>query len=259
MSYVNPLHERLAAGGVIRGAWMSSPSVVTAEAAAGVGFDYVCVDLQHGAVDYADAVPMFAVIQAQGAVPMARLVKNEWTSIGKILDAGALGIVVPMVNTAAEAAAVVAATRYPPRGGRSFGPVRGSVAVGSRDIADLEQIFVAVMVETKTGLDNVDEIAATEGVDAVYVGPVDLALALGLPGDYESHEPAHVEAVARIRQACTTAGKVAGIHCGDGAMAGRRLAQGFRMTTVINDVALVRSAGAIELARAVVTPEAGAR
>jgi len=256
MSYTNPLRERLAAGGVLRGAWMWSPSVVIAEAAAGAGFDYVGVDLQHGAVDYVDAVPMFAAIQAQGAAPIARLVKNEWTSIGKILDAGALGIVVPMVNTAAEAAAVVAATRYPPRGGRSFGPVRGQVAIGSREPADLEQVFIAVMVETKTGLDNVDAIAATEGVDAVYVGPVDLALALGVPGDYESHEPVHVEAVARIRQACTAAGKIAGIHCSDGAMAGRRLTQGFRMTTVINDVALMRSAGAAELARAVAAPKA---
>lgn len=251
MNYINPLRERLAAGKVLRGAWISSPSMVTAEAIAGLGFDYVCADMQHGVIDYTDAVPMFAAIQAQGAVPIARLLANEWTSIGKIVDAGALGIVVPMVNTAAEAAAVVEATRYPPRGKRSFGPTRASVAIGSRDIADLEQVFIAVMVETKTGLDNVEEIAATEGVDAVYVGPNDLALALGVPGDYEPQDPVHLEALARIRQACAAAGKIAGIHCVNGAMAGRRLTQGFRMTTVINDVALVRSAGAVELAQAV--------
>lgn len=254
MSFVNPLRRRLASGGVLRGAWLSSPSLVTAEAVAAAGFDYVCVDLQHGAIDYADAVPLFAMIQARGPVPLARLLDHDATTIGKYLDAGALGVVVPMVETAAEAAAVVAATRYPPRGRRSFGPIRAATAVGSYEAADLEQVFTAVMVETKTGLDNVADIAATPGVDAIYVGPFDLALALGLPGDYESDNPAHVDAVARVQRACAQAGIAAGIHCRDGAMAGRRLTQGFRMTTVIDDVTLVRSAAAIELARAVGVP-----
>lgn len=251
MSFTNPLRATLASGGVIRGAWIASPSVVTAEAVAAIGYDYVSVDLQHGAVDYTDAVPMFAAIQGQGSTPMARMPNNDFAAIGKVLDAGALGIVVPLVETAEDAAAAVAATRYPPHGGRSYGPVRGSVATGSRDPRDLEQVFVAVMVETALGLDNVGAIAATPGLDAIYVGPADLALALGLPPAYERPEPEHAAAIERIRMACHQHGIVAGVHCADGAMAGRRLAQGFRMTTVIQDVALVRSAGAAELALAV--------
>ena len=251
MSVTNPLRTTLASGAPIRGAWIASPSLVIAEAVAGIGYDYVCVDLQHGAVDQADTAPLFAAIQAQRSTPMARLPKNDFALIGKVLDGGALGIVVPLVETAQDAAAAVAATRYPPGGGRSYGPIRGSVAMGSADPRDLEQIFVAVMVETQLGLDNVEAIAATPGLDALYVGPADLALALGLPPAYERPEPEHAAAIDRIRLACDRAGIVAGIHCAGGAMASRRLAQGFRMTTVIQDVALVRAAGAAELVKAV--------
>ena len=98
MSFTNPLRATLASGGVIRGAWIASPSVVTAEAVAAIGYDYVSVDLQHGAVDYTDAVPMFAAIQGQGSTPMARMPNNDFAAIGKVLDAGALGIVVPLVD-----------------------------------------------------------------------------------------------------------------------------------------------------------------
>src|SRR5690606_38044485 len=163
---------------------------------------YVCVDMQHGAVDYSDAVGMLQAIHAQGATPIARVPSNDLATIGKVLDAGALGVVVPLVNTAEEAAAAVAACRYPPNGGRSFGPVRASTVIGSRDPRDLEQIVVAVMVETREGLDNVDEIAATPGLDAIYVGPADLALALDLPPAYERPEPVPTEAIDTLREAC---------------------------------------------------------
>lgn len=250
MTFTNPLQDARHTSTTLRGAWCASPSAAMAEAVASVGFDYVCVDMQHGVVEYADAVHMFMAIAGQGSTPIARLVANDPALIGKVIDAGALGVVVPLVNTADEAAAAVAATRYPPRGGRSFGPVRASVATGSKAIADLEKIFVAVMVETAEGLDNVNEIAAVDGLDAIYCGPADLALAIGLEPAYERPEPEHEAAIQRIRQACHDHGIIAGIHCADGAMASRRLAQGFQMTTVMNDLALVRSAGAAELAAA---------
>lgn len=250
MSFVNPLTAAWDAGGVVRGGWCTSPSAVVAEAMASAGFDYVCVDLQHGAVDYADAVHMFQAVEARGAVPIARVPSNDLGTIGKVLDAGALGVVVPLVDDAEQAAAAVAACRYPPRGRRSFGPVRASTVVGSRAVEDLDRVVVAVMVETREGLAEVDRIAATPGLDAIYVGPSDLSLALGLPPAFEHDAPEHVDAVRRIREACDAAGVVAGIHCADGAMAARRLAQGFRMTTVATDLALVRSGAAAELARA---------
>lgn len=250
MPFENPLTAAWADGGVVRGGWCFSPSAVVAEAMASVGFDYVCVDLQHGAIDYPDAVHMFQAIGGQGAAPVARVPSNDLGAIGKVLDAGALGVIVPLVDTADEAEAAVAACRYPPRGRRSFGPVRAATVVGSRAVEDLDRVVVAVMVETREGLANLDAIVATPGLDAVYVGPSDLSLALGLPPLFEHDDAEHVDAVRRIREACDAAGVVAGIHCGDGAMASRRLAQGFRMVTVTTDLPLVRAGAAAELARA---------
>lgn len=247
MPFVNPLTAAWDRGDVVRGAWCASPSAVVAEAVASTGYDYVCVDLQHGAVDYSDAVPMIQAIHGQGAVPIARVPSNDLATIGKILDAGALGVVVPLVNNAEEAARAVAACRYPPRGGRSFGPVRASTAVGSKDVEDLNQVVVAVMVETREGLENVDEIAATPGLDVIYCGPADLSLALDLPPAYEHEAEVHTKAVDRIREACDQQGIVAGVHCVGGPMASRRVSQGFRMTTVVNDLQLVRSGATAEL------------
>lgn len=248
MSFENPLRTIWARGGTARGAWCSSPSAVVAETVASTGYDYVCVDLQHGAVDYPDAVHMLLAIGGQGATPIVRVPVNDAAVLGKVLDAGALGVVVPLVDTAEQAAAAVAACRYPPRGGRSYGPVRAATVTGSRDVADLDQVVVAVMVETLEGLANVDDIAAVQGLDAIYVGPADLSLVLGLPPAYEHDSAEHVEAVGTILGACQRHGIVAGVHCADGAMAARRVAQGFRMVTVVNDLVLIRSGAAAQLA-----------
>jgi len=250
MSFTNPLKAAKGTSQILRGAWVAAPSAANAGGVAGIGYDYVCVDMQHGLAELSDAVTMFMAIAGQGPTPIARLVANDPALIGKVLDAGALGIVVPLVNTPEEAAAAVAATRYPPRGGRSFGPVRAQIATGSKAVADLEEIFVAVMVETAQGLERVEEIAAVEGVDAIYCGPADLALAMGIEPAYERPEQEHIDAIERIRKACVDNGIIAGVHCADGAMASRRVAQGFQMTTIMNDLALLRSAGAAELARA---------
>ncbi|SOD98985.1 HpcH/HpaI aldolase family protein [Blastococcus haudaquaticus] len=244
----NTLQALWDAGGAVRGAWCAAPSSVTAEAVASVGYDYVCLDMQHGAIGYADAVPMLQAVSGRGATPIVRVGANDPAEIGKVLDAGALGVVVPMVGSAEEAARAVAACRYPPRGRRSYGPVRAATVFGSRAVADLEQVVCAVMVETEEGLDRVDEIAGTEGVSAIYVGPSDLALALGLPPAYEHDDPAHQQAIERIREACDRHGVIAGIHCDGGAMASRRLQQGFRMVTVVNDLVTLRNGVAAELA-----------
>lgn len=247
MAFENPLRAAWNRGDVVRGAWCTSPSSVVAETIASAGYDYVCVDLQHGAVDYSDAVHMLQAISGQGATPIARVPANDAATIGKVLDAGALGVVVPLVNNAEEAARAVAACRYPPLGGRSYGPVRAATVMSSRDVADLNQVVVAVMVETREGLENVEEIAATPGLDAIYVGPADLALALDLPPAYERPEAAHIEAIDTIRRACERHGVIAGVHCVGGEMAARRMAQGFRMTTLVNDLGLVRAGAVAEL------------
>ncbi|MFK5581830.1 HpcH/HpaI aldolase family protein [Serinicoccus sp. LYQ131] len=248
MTFTNPLRATWDRGETAKGAWCASPSAVVAEALATVGFDYVCADMQHGVADYSDVVPMMQAISGQGATPVVRVPANDAAIIGRVLDAGALGVIVPLVSTPEDAARAVAACRYPPLGGRSYGPVRASTVTGSKDPADLNQVICAVMVETQEGLDRVDEIAATPGVDVIYVGPADLSLALGLPPAYEHEDPVHADAVAKIQSACDRHGVVAGVHCTGGEMGARRISQGFRMTTLVNDLALVRSGGTHELA-----------
>ena len=250
MPFTNPLRTLWSTGGTAFGAWCATNSVVSAEAVAAAGYDYVCVDLQHGAVSYSDALPMLVAIAGRGSVPVCRVPANDAGVIGKVLDAGALGVVVPLVSSPEEAARAVAACRYPPRGIRSYGPVRASIVTGSRDVVELEQVVCAVMVETLEGLERVDEIAATPGLDAVYVGPADLALALGLAPGYQRPEPEHEAAIQAIARACRRHGITMGIHCDGGELAARRRAQGAQMITVVNDLALVRSGAAAELALA---------
>ncbi len=158
----------------------------------------MCVDQQHGVVDYASMVPMLQAIGAAGAAPITRVLSKDPYEIMKVLDAGALGVIVPLIDNAAEAERAVAACRYPPRGNRSYGPVRASHVIGSRDPEELAgEVLCIVMVETREGLERVEEIAATPGLDGIYVGPADLALSLGLFPTTKVTEPEHMEAVRR--------------------------------------------------------------
>lgn len=250
MPYSNPLRAAWDAGQTTFGAWCSIPSSVATEMVATAGFDYVCVDMQHGAIGYTSAVPMLQAAAARQTPAVVRVPSSDPAVIMKVLDAGAHGVIVPLVSTAEQAERAVSACRYPPRGTRSFGPIRAALTTGSRDVADLDQVVCLVMVETAEGLANVEAIAATDGLDGIYIGPSDLALALGLPPAYEHTAEAHVQAVRQIREACDRQGIVAGMHCDGGAMAARRHQQGFRMITVGADGVFMRAQAARELAAA---------
>lgn len=179
---------------------------------------------------------------------MTRVLANEAGVIGRVLDAGALGVIVPLVNDAEEAARAVAACQYPPGGVRSYGPVRAAEVVGSKDLEDLDgEVLCFVMVETREGLEQVEEIAATPGLDGIYIGPSDLAISLGLAPTLEITEKAHVEAVWRIREACQRYGIVCGIHCGSGEWARKHAETGFDMVTVTMDTKLLTEAARREL------------
>src|SRR5215207_10499160 len=168
---------------------MTVPGSIGAEILAGAGVDYVCVDQQHGVIDYDSMVPMFQAIRAEGAAPITRVLSNDPFLIMKALDAGSWGVIVPLVNSAEDAARAASACRYPPQGIRSFGPVRAAGVIGSRDPEKLGgEVLCLVMVETREALERVDEIAATPGVDGIYIGPADLALSLGLPPTLEIME-----------------------------------------------------------------------
>jgi 4-hydroxy-2-oxoheptanedioate aldolase len=224
------------------------PGSFGAELVASAGVDYVCVDQQHGIIDYDSMVPMLQAIRAAGAAPITRVLSNDPFLIMKALDAGVWGVIVPLVNNAEDAARAVSACRYPPRGMRSYGPVRAASVIGSRDPADLgEEVLCLVMVETREALERVEEIARTPGVDGIYIGPSDLALSLGLAPTLDVTEDTHVEAVNRIREACHRNGIVAGIHARLGEWARRHAEAGFDIVTVATDAALLRSAALREL------------
>jgi 4-hydroxy-2-oxoheptanedioate aldolase len=242
MASNNPLLTAWNAGRKTYGVWLTTPGSVQAEIVARQGLDYVCVDYQHGLIDHGAAVPMMQGIAAGGGTPIARVGWNDATRIMQVLDAGAVGVVVPMVNDAAEAAAAVAACKYPPAGMRSYGPVRAKDTFGTADPDELADVACIVMVETADGIKNVGDIAATPGVDAVYIGPSDLALAMGYK---PNHVPPHedfLQVIRDILQACRDNGIAAGIQAASGSIASGYTDQGFDMITVASDAAILASA-----------------
>ena len=227
---------------------MTVPGSIGAEILAGAGVDYVCVDQQHGVIDYDSMVPMVQAIRAEGAAPITRVLSNDPFLIMKAFDAGAWGVVVPLINDAGEAARAVSACRYPPRGMRSYGPVRAAGVIGSRDPEDLGgEVLCLVMVETREALERVEEIAATPGLDGIYIGPADLALSLGLSPTLDIQEGEHAEAVERIREACHANGIAAGIHSASGEWAKRHVEAGFDIVTVATDATILRAAALREV------------
>jgi 4-hydroxy-2-oxoheptanedioate aldolase len=249
VTHPNPLKAAWAEGRTAYGLWSVVPGSFGAEILAETGPDYVCVDQQHGAIDYDAMVPMLQAVRAGGAASITRVLSGDPFLIMKALDAGAWGVIVPLVNSAEDAARAVSACRYPPQGIRSFGPVRAAGVIGSRDPEDLGgEVLCLVMVETREALERVDEIAATPGLDGIYIGPSDLALSLGLSPTLEIKEDEHVEAVRRIREACHEHGIAAGIHSPSGEWARRHAESGFDMLTVATDAPLLRGAAGRELA-----------
>jgi 4-hydroxy-2-oxoheptanedioate aldolase len=247
----NPIREIWAGNRPAFGLWSVMPGTIGAEILAKAGADYVCVDQQHGVIDYGSMAPMFQVIRAGGAAPITRVLSNDPFLIMKALDAGSWAVIVPLVNSAEDAARAVSACRYPPQGIRSFGPVLAAGVIGSRDPEELGgEVLCLVMVETREALERVDDIAATPGLDGIYIGPSDLALSLGLPPTLEIMEGEHEAAVRRIREACHQHGIAAGIHAPSGEWARRHAQAGFDLITVASDAPLLRGAASLEMTTA---------
>jgi 4-hydroxy-2-oxoheptanedioate aldolase len=232
------------------GLWAGIPSSLTAELAAVAGYDYVCVDMQHGLSDEATMVSMFHATSAAGSVPLARLAWNEPWLIMRALDLGAAGVIVPLVGSRADAELAVRSCRYPPDGERSYGPIRAALVAGSSDPGKLGAAALCiVMIETRNGLDRLEEIAATPGLDGLYIGPSDLSLALGLEPPAIGSQPLE-DAIARVLEVAHAHGLIAGMHCGGGAAARERAEQGFELITVAVDSSLFGSVVTRELAAA---------
>jgi 4-hydroxy-2-oxoheptanedioate aldolase len=231
----NALKALWQAGGVAHGAWLSIPSTISAELVARTGFDYACIDLQHGLVGYETAVQMLQALDLGASAPVVRVPWNEPGIIGRMLDAGAMSIIVPMVNSPAEARAAVAACRYAPAGARSFGPLRPFLRDGARYYGTANaEVACIPMIETAQAVAGLDAILDVPGIDAVYVGPADLSITLGLPPGNNDDRAEFVAALERIVAACRARGIVPGIHA-SAALAARRREMGFRMITVSAD------------------------
>lgn len=232
------LRRRWSEGQPCHGLWNVLPGVVTAEVLASTGADFVVVDLQHGATAESDLPGLTAAITAAGSVPLVRTRSPSFADIGRPLDLGAVGVIVPNVRDADHAREVVAASRHAPQGRRSIGRLFGGA----------DEPLVIVMVETASALDDLDAVLAVEGLDGVYVGPGDLGLALGLASPDRRADLGGVLSAVIAR--ATAAGVPVGVHAYDGEQAGAYAAQGATIVTVAVDAVSLRAVMAQHMDRA---------
>ena len=240
----NRLRTIWKAGGAVINGWLGIANSFSAETMAHQGWDSLVVDLQHGVIDYSGMVPMLQAISTTNVVPIVRVPWLEPGILMKALDAGAYAVICPMVNSREDAEKLVAYTHYAPQGTRSFGPIR-ALLYGGADYPKYanETIVTFAMIETKRALDNLDDILSTPGLDAIYIGPSDLSLALGCAPVFDDVDPPVVEAIDHILARAKAHGVVAGIHNGTPEAALKRIAKGFQFVTIASDARLM-AAGA---------------
>lgn len=238
----NHAKRRLAAGEPSVGTWLALPTPEGAEYVSALGFDWLVVDTEHNPVDIRTLAQMFMAMANSPATPMVRIPWNTPENFKRVLDAGAWGVVVPMVNSRAEAEQAVAAMRYPPLGTRSVGG--GRHALGFDTTADQyfrqanEELLLVVQIEHIQGVEHADEILSVPGVDACFIGPNDLAasMGIGLGVPLESDHPRLVEAIDHVRLTCTKNGVAPGIHCSGAAGTKRRIAEGFLFCAMASEL-----------------------
>jgi 4-hydroxy-2-oxoheptanedioate aldolase len=227
--------------------WLAIPNSFATETMAHQGWDTLTVDMQHGVVDYQAMVTMLQAISTTNTVPIVRVPWLEPGILMKALDAGAYGVICPMVNSREDAQKFVAWTSYAPRGTRSFGPVRALLYGGADYPTHADATIVRfAMIETAQALDNLETILSVEGLDAVYVGPSDLSLSLGCKPVFDDVEPKAAQAIAHIVERAKAHGLQAGIHNGRPDVAKARIALGYRFVTLSSDARLL-AAGSQEL------------
>ena len=233
----NRLRQIWAEGRPALNAWCSLGGAMVAEAMAAQGWDALTIDTQHGVIGYAEMVSMLQAATASGVTPLVRVSWNAPGEIMRALDAGAWGVICPMVSTPAEAAAFVGACRYPPGGFRSYGPTRAALVAGP-DYAHHAnaEVLALAMIETAEGLANVEAVCATPGLDGIYIGPSDLSLSLGGEPSQDSQDPTLLAAFSRVLAACKASGVRAGVHTTSVAYSQQMLAMGFDLVTVGADL-----------------------
>jgi 4-hydroxy-2-oxoheptanedioate aldolase len=242
----NLLKKKIADGVRCLGGWVAIPSPFSVESYAAQGWDCVTLDMQHGSLDINDVVPMLQAINAgSDATPMVRVPWNDPSYIMRVLDAGAYGIICPMINTKAEAEALVRAGRYPPMGERSFGPFRAA-QYGGPDYWQHanDEVLLLAMVETRQAVSNLPEILSVKGLNGVYIGPSDLSLSMGKPPTLDPSDDTVLKAMGIILKETRERGLLASVHTDGAKTAAKRFEEGFQMCTLLNDVRLLATAAA---------------
>ena len=215
------------------------PSGFSAELVSDLGFDFIIIDCQHGLISYDSMVSMLQATSRTAVAPIVRVNRADAASIGACLDAGAAGVIVPMVNGPADALAAVAACRYPPLGSRSWGPVRSSMILPGDANKVNGDVLCVILIETRDALESIEEIVACPGIDAVFIGTADLALSMGLPIGAPSDDLD--VAIVRIREACSAAGVVVGMPVAVERMK-VRFEEGYRFFAIGADYQWLRAA-----------------
>jgi 4-hydroxy-2-oxoheptanedioate aldolase len=240
-------------GEVALNGWITLPDAFATEVFGSAGWDCLSLDLQHGLLDHVSMVECLRAAKARDLPVLVRLPQNDPATIGRVLDAGAAGIICPLVSSAAEVAMLVDACRYPPYGSRSYGPIRsGLYEPPGADVVERsrEAIICLPMIETRGALEAVEAILDVDGVSGVYVGPNDLGLALGLPPRSDREEPEFLAHCTHIAAAARARAKIAGIYCTSAAYAVRAIAMGFTLVTAGTDSKLLAD-GARDTVKAV--------
>lgn len=239
----NAARRTLASGGRILNAWCSIASSHTAEAIAHQGFDTVTIDLQHGAIDYAAAFHMLQAISTTPAVPFVRVPWNEPGLLMKVLDAGAYGVICPMINTKADAERFAGACRYAPAGYRSFGPNRVVQYAGADYWRHAnEEVLLLAQIETEEAVSNAEPILAVPGLDGIYIGPGDLSLSMGAEPKMAPSDARVLAAMADVRERTRAAGKIAGVHTDGPATVLTRYAEGYQFCSMQTDMRMLINA-----------------
>ena len=245
------LARRLREGETVYTGWCAMGASLVAEAIAREGFPAVTIDQQHGLWDIAATVTGIAAIRSGGAAPIVRIPLNSFAVASRALDFGAEGVIAPMINTVADAKAFVGAAKFPPLGERSWGPQRAMTLAGIADpktyLRDAnDSIVTLAMIETRTAMDNLDAIAATPGIDVLFVGPSDLSIALTDAAEFDPHSAKVEAALDKIVAAASKAGKIAGLYCANAERAAACAKRGIRFLAVGSDLAFLRAGTAAQ-------------
>ena len=236
---MNKAKKLLNSGGVVINGWLSIPNSFSTQVMANAKFDALTIDMQHGVHDYKSTSELINIVALNGITPFVRVPWLEAGIIMKVLDSGAYGLIVPMINTKNDAIKVVEYARYPPFGSRSFGPIRANFLYDNYYESANEEVLLFVMIETKEAVSNIDDILSIKGIDGVYVGPADLSLSFGAKPKFDQEDKSVVKEIDFILKKAKEYNKFAGIHNGSSAYSKKMIDKGFGFVTLNSDARLM--------------------